>query len=683
MWIVISRQRWGLPFKINDPISCFLGGNVKFYTTICISYAFGSTSWMVGPALSYGQENQLIDLYRQNSQSCLTGLTFGGMSKRIIILSLLSILAGRSPLAGQDNDSVLQYIATVRTWKDSPARDSALSYNYNFLAEAYSGKKDSLALLYIDSLSMLVPVSKWNKAEGMLWRAWGKYHDRRGEFEAALDAYSRAISSLEKNKDQSDLLAYTYILKAFVLNNNGMQDECNQTLEQIRPLAEKLPNKNFLAWILDCYGDHHFYSSFGHQDFQKALQYYQQVETLLPSLRNKMIIADNAHGLAGCYARLGDEDKADYYRSKALDTAKVYGLHSVIFAVYGDQADVYEEKGDFSKAITYRLLGLEYAKQSHWIEMESRAERSAAHTFKLSGDFKEALHHFERFKDIEDSLARYQVQTRYHELEVKYQLGQKDLQIAQLKTKNLLLLLYILGSLLAGGGLFLAYYQWTNNKLKRQNEELYTKNLEIQTALTEGQNMERKRMAIELHDHINAKIAATKWMLETINTPEKSPEEQLTIHRLVDSLSDIYEDVRFISHNLVPKDIETKSLAVLIQQLIDKLNHNQRIQFELKVYGNDPGLHIDIKIQAYALIMELVNNIIRHSHCQHAWVTVAFISNLVHITIKDDGRGFDPNLVGSGTGLKNLEGRVKGLEGTMQILTGIGEGTLVEIKLPV
>ena len=604
------------------------------------------------------------------------------MSIRIIIIGLVW-LAGQYPLAGQDLDSVRDLLSKARAWHDSAARDSALSYGYSFLAEAYSGKEDSLALLYIDSLGQLAADSKWMYTEGLLWRARGKYHDRRGEFEAALDNYSLAITSFEKNKDQSDLLAYTYILKAFVLNNNGLQEECNRTLEQIRPLAEKLPNKNFLAWILDCYGDHHFYSSFGHQDFPKALQYYQQVEALLPAVRNKMIHADNAHGLAGCYLRLGEEEKAEYYRNKALDTAKAYNLHSVIFAVYGDQADVYEEKGDFTKAIEYRLLSLEYAKQSHWIEMESRAEKSAAFTFKLSGDFKSALQHFERSKDIEDSLARYQVQKSYHELEARYNLGQKDLQITRLKTNNLLLLLYILGGLIAGGGLFLAYYQRTNKKLVRQNEQLYSKNLEIQTALTEGQNIERKRMAIELHDHINAKIAATKWMLETLNTPEKSSEEQLVIHRLVDSLSDIYEDVRFISHNLVPKDIETKTLAALIQQLVDKLNHNQRIHFDLIVSGEDPGLHIDIKIQAYTIIMELVNNIIRHSQCQQARVKLTFEPNVVYLSVYDDGIGFDSFQIGSGTGLKNLEDRVKGLHGTIQITSGNGEGTFVEIRLPV
>jgi tetratricopeptide (TPR) repeat protein len=267
----------------------------------------------------------------------------------------------------QGTDDAKVRLQGIHRQPASIEKDSALTYEYNFLAEAYSGQQDSLASLYVDSLRRLNAVSSWKKTEGLYLRAQGKYHDRRGEFQQALEKYTQAIESLEKNGDQSEFVAYAYILKAFVLNNNGLAEDCLMTLEQIRPLAEKLSNKNYLAWIIDCYGDQYFYSSFGHQDFKKALEYYLQVEQLLPQVKNLMIKADNAHGLAGCYIRLGDLENAFKYRNLALDIAKANHLHSVIFAVYGDMADVYEEKGNFDEAIKYRMLGLDYARQTHWI----------------------------------------------------------------------------------------------------------------------------------------------------------------------------------------------------------------------------------------------------------------------------------------------------------------------------
>ncbi len=596
----------------------------------------------------------------------------------VFFLSILII----QQVCAQGLDEAKARLAAIHQQPASIEKDSALSYEYNYLAEAYSNQQDSTALLYIDSLKRLNAVSSWKKTEGLYLRAQGKYHDRRGEFQQALEKYTQAIESLEKNGDKSDFVAYAYILKAFVLSNNGLVEDCKKTLEQIRPLAEKLPNKNFLAWIIDWYGDSYFYPSFGHQDIKKALGYYLQVEQLLPEVKNLMIKADNAHCLAGCYIRLGDQENALKYRNLALDISKANHFDSVIFAVYGDMADVYEGKGDFDEAIKYRLLSLDYARQTHWIEMEARAESNAAYTYKSAGDFKNALLHLEQMKTIEDSLARFNVQSKYHELEIKYESGKKDLEIQQLKARNLQLYLYIALALLAGGVLFLFYYFKTNKKLVAQNLELLHKNQEIQLALTEGQNIERKRMAIELHDNINAKIAAAKWVLETINTPDKTEDEKKVIDRLVETMSDIYEDVRFISHNLVPKELETKNLSEIIRQLVQNLNQNQKISFQLEVEGNDDNLDVGLKLQCYAMTMELINNIIKHSGCRHALIRMQFHPDELMIQVEDDGKGFDPETIATGVGLKNITTRIHSLRGKLSFGNTPGKGSAISIFIP-
>ncbi|MEP6646361.1 MAG: sensor histidine kinase [Saprospiraceae bacterium] len=605
------------------------------------------------------------------------------MKKLILINSFfISCWLCNGTAIGQGIDTTLLILQKTHSLPSSFTKDSALVYQYDYLAEAYAGQKDSLSLLYIDSIRQKLTTSLWNKTEGLYFRAIGKYHDRRGEFEEALNNYTQAIESLEKNGDKSGLVVFAYVLKAFVLNNNGMQDECNAMLEKIRPLAEKLANKNCLAWILDCYGDHYFYPAFHQQDFNKALAYYLQVEALLPQVTNIQIKADNAHGLGGTYMRLGNEEKGLYYNNLALEISKKNKLNIVTFSVYGDIADVYEEKGNFTEAIRYRMLSLDYAKQTKWIEMEGRAERNAAYTYKSAGDFKNALLHFEAMNSIEDSLSRFEVQKRYHELEAKYESGKKDFQIQRLKAENLQLGLYVLAALLIGGFLFLLYYQKNNKKLLQHNAALFKKNIEIQMALTEGQNIERKRMAIELHDNINAKIAAAKWVLETINTPDKPIEEQNLINRLVETMSDIYEDVRFISHNLVPKDIENKNLTEIFQQLIENLNHNQKIRFTFMHQGADPGLDNSLKLHCYAMIMELINNIIRHSGCRNATISLQYIENQCIIHIEDDGKGFDPDTIRTGTGLKNLQSRVKSVNGAIVIGNGSEQGTSILITIP-
>ena len=561
-------------------------------------------------------------------------------------------------------------------------RDSILIHNYNYLAEAYSGRGDSLALLYIDSLEMLLGSTEWDKAAGLYHRAIGKYHDRRGEFQQALDSYTRAVEEFNAIGDESAYLVYTSILKAFVLNNNGLPDDCERELAIIQPIAEKLENKNYLAWIIDAFGDHYFYSGFGKQDIPRALDYYLEVEAILPGVSNNMIIADNAHCLSGCYLRLGDEPRALEYRDKALAIAKEHNLHSVTFAVYGDLAEVYELQGNYAEAIRYRELSLEYARQTHWIEMEARAEVNIANTYKLAGDFENALMHFEQLKTIEDSLERHRVQMRYSELEALYESKEKDLEIQSLRAANMRMILGILAGLIFLGGIVIIYIQSLNRRLRNQNIALRQKNLEIQAALTEGQNLERKRMAIELHDNINAKIAATKWMVESITFEQKTEEEQAMLNRLVNSIEEIYKDVRFISHNLVPKEIEEKPLEELIGELLTNLNQNQKIHFTFQATGSPGALNNSVKLQAYSILMELINNTLKHSDCKEASVTIDYTSNEIQLKVRDDGKGFDPKADYAGAGLKNVRARVENIHSTIDIDSGSNEGTSIMISIP-
>lgn len=585
-------------------------------------------------------------------------------------------------MPGQGIDNALTHLRQAYAQPASVERDSVVMHNGNYLAEAYSGGNEELARQYIDTIKDVALRSEWPKAMGLYYRALGKLYDRRGNFREALEYYTQAIDAFKAAGDRSAYLVYTTILKAFVLNNNGLTDDCRLLLEEIQPLAEALENKNYLAWILDNYGDHSFYPAYGRIDYRQALEHYKEVEAILPGVTNMMIIADNAHGLAGCYLRLGEEQLAATYQEKALAIAKEHGLHSVIFAVYGYMADVYEGKGEFDKAIENRLLSLDYARQTDWIEMEARAQSNIAYTYKAAGEFEKALHHFEILHTIEDSLSRYDVQARYGELEAKYQAGQKDLEIEALKLRNLRLMRNVLILVLLGGLLFLAYYLWVNRKLRQQNVDLQRKNAEIQAALIQGQNQERRRMSLELHDNINAKIAATKWMLETLQSEDRPENEQNLITTLINSVTEIYEDVRFISHNLVPKDVATRSLDEIFEQLVDNLNHNQRIHFTLATTGTPPGLDEVVKMHAYSVVMELVNNVMRHSGSENATISLTCDNQSLVISVHDDGRGFDPDAAHSGMGLKNVRGRAQSLHGSMHAQPAEDRGTVITVTLP-
>jgi two-component system, NarL family, sensor kinase len=580
-------------------------------------------------------------------------------------------------------DSLIARQSALKQQKSSPGRDTLLVTTLNLLTERLFNQNDPRAPAYLDSLRQLTAAVKWPKGEGLYLRAVGKSYDVKGKYTEAFNAYTKAIAALERAGGDPYDLTYTYVLAAFVLNNNGMPQRCIEYLQKARPLAEKNENTNNLCWILDYFGDYNYYDSFGVKNYRKALSYYKQVEALLPRATSPNLKADNPHCLANVYYKLGYEQLADQYRDKALTIARQYDNRVVIFAIYADLAEIAEEKGQYEKAIDYRRKSLEFATASGWREMQSRAENYLYQAYKKAGDYKSALDYLEMHRTHEDSMQRYQVQQKYDELRASYDAEKREIQIKELENKSLTQARNFLIILLLSGAGLMAYAVWTNRRLKGKNEQLTNKNREIEEALARGQTMERKRMASELHDNLNTKIAAVRWRLEALGGRGWAPSDQKIIGDVLEMIDDVYGDIRLISHNLVPEELETKGLKAAIQKLVGKLKGNDKVLFSFVFDGQDRRLNTAVEYQLYTIVLELVNNIIKHAEARHAWISLTYQSSRVILTVTDDGKGFKPPTPGlEGVGLRNIQTRVEQLKGTWQV-ESMPQHTRITVEIPV
>ncbi|MEZ4900889.1 MAG: sensor histidine kinase [Spirosomataceae bacterium] len=597
----------------------------------------------------------------------------------LFYLTTLCLTQAQNPLL----DSLIH---EIDTWQLKPAslqRDTNIVLSLSLLTERSFNSNDTRKDFFLDSLKRFTQKVNWPKGHGLYERALGKKNDVQGNHTQALKHYDKAIQLLKKAGGDPYELSYGYVLAAFVLNNNGLTNKCLEYLNQALPYAKAAKNKNNLCWIYDFLGDYNYYDFFGIRNYPKALYYYKEVEKNMPFTTSPSLKADNPHGLANVYMKLGDEKRANQYRDKALKIAKALNNRVVIFATYADLADVYEQKQAYAKAIEYRKASLDYARQSGWKEMESRAENYIATTYKLAGDYKNALKYFEAHKAHEDSLGRFSVQKAYNELQVKYEAEKKESQIQALqnesltKTRNFLLGISLLGILLT------AYIFWSNRSLKSKNEELNRKNKEIEEALLKGQTIERKRVASELHDNLNTKIAALRWRLEAMNTAVY-PEADQKIHTSVlQTLEDVYADIRLISHNLLPAELETHGMAIALQKLTEKLNANTKTQFHLVTKNLTQRLDPKIEYQLYSIALELVNNVLKHAQAQQVWLSLSQTEGNVTLTVSDDGVGFQKGVNSTGVGLRNISSRVESLRGHWHTDSKPNAGTKVTIEVPV
>ncbi|GAB3962072.1 hypothetical protein GCM10028805_62300 [Spirosoma harenae] len=218
-------------------------------------------------------------------------------------------------------------------------------------------------------------------------------------------------------------------------------------------------------------------------------------------------------------------------------------------------------------------------------------------------------------------------------------------------------------------------------ELKLANDQLRAKNREIEEALLRGQTLERKRMAADLHDSLGGLLAAIKTSLSALNPAKMGDREQQIYHNLLNMSKEAFAEIRYLSHNLQPDELEKQGLSEALTRLVHKLNISQKIEFHLE-NAELPRLGKTAEFNLYSICIELCSNIIRHSQATEATILFKRFNNELNMIVKDNGCGMNP-ADASGMGLHNIQARMDLIQGRYEIHSGPSEGTTFIFILPV
>ena len=202
---------------------------------------------------------------------------------------------------------------------------------------------------------------------------------------------------------------------------------------------------------------------------------------------------------------------------------------------------------------------------------------------------------------------------------------------------------------------------------------------------------ERRRIAIEIHDSLNATLISIRlWAADIASKAaagESSAEIEAIAARISATTDDLYSSTRSIVKRLRPEIIDTLGFRGAVEEIVR--HYDQVIpgcQFELRADPNFPKLHGQLAITAYRLTQEALSNVVKHSHATHAYVALNtnLIKKSVQIIIADNGCGFDiKTKPTAGFGLIGMRERVMAADGILAIDKNMsGIGTRITIKLP-
>ena len=227
-------------------------------------------------------------------------------------------------------------------------------------------------------------------------------------------------------------------------------------------------------------------------------------------------------------------------------------------------------------------------------------------------------------------------------------------------------------------------------ELKQANEQLRAKNREIEDALLTGQTQERKRVAADLHDNLGGLISAIRMSLSALNPGHLNEREQQVYQNLLHMTKEAYAEVRHLSHNLQPDELEKQGLGYALNRLFDKLNQNQPVQFQVEL-GELLRLDKGIEFHLYSICLELCTNILKHSGATKATIQFRRFEKELNMIVNDNGRGMEtgptadvmPTLtVMAGMGLRNIQARTEAMQGRLEVYSEGNEGTTFFFILP-
>ncbi len=242
---------------------------------------------------------------------------------------------------------------------------------------------------------------------------------------------------------------------------------------------------------------------------------------------------------------------------------------------------------------------------------------------------------------------------------------------------------YIWEIILSAIAVNIRFSRYKTDKETYQNE-LLNQQKEFNARLIEAQEEERKKIAQYLHDGVGQQLTGIKLGFQKISDQVKNKEwpQKHTLNNLVKVADLSIQEVRSLSHDLMPKALLALGLYEAISDLLEQSLGQTNIQYSLERFGSSDRIGSKIEITLYRICQELITNIIKHSNAKE--VHFQLINNGRHIVllVEDDGIGMEKKQ-DIGIGIQNISDRLAALNGEKNIQsTNENSGLLITIKIP-
>jgi signal transduction histidine kinase len=399
--------------------------------------------------------------------------------------------------------------------------------------------------------------------------------------------------------------------------------------------------------------------------------------------------------LGAIYYQLDEYEKAKEYLIEARKVTKASGYMNLYSMVLTNLSVIFHKEKDYEKELIYLKESETLAKKTGNYQTLSVIANNMMFVYALESDMKNVRRYAKRYRNAIDSLYKIEQNKKIFEIETKYETSKKELEIARQKelvfTQRIHTVVAIILVILLSVILFMYVQRLKSQKLlytnqKELNEEkvrnlLDAHKLQKIKAYVDGQNKERERISKDLHDGIGGNLAAIKMRLNRVKN--RLPSE---LEPIITSVDSAYNEIRSISHDLMPKNINHLYFTDLMKELVG-FSTGKDIEYKYYIHPEKKlnGISESLQLTIYRIIQELITNINKHAQATEVSINIAVHeeSNIVNMIVEDNGSGFNAKKNNSGVGLRSIKQRISNNNGLIKIDSNYGIGTVICIELPI
>lgn len=488
-------------------------------------------------------------------------------------------------------------------------------------------------------------------------------YQKSGLYQEAIDLYDECIKYFSQNDRDTIHLAKVYYDLSHVYHEKGDVEKRMECLNKAEKLNAKAPYP------------------------------YLKYDILLERIKS--------------YESLNEIDSAIYIVNSIIEESLAADYLGGVSQGYYEMARLEKTRSNYSKALAAAKKSKDYLIYTPYDTHRRNLLRLLADLYNYTNNHSQAYFYENQYSVLNDSILTKEKIQSSNNLTLKYQLNEKNSDIklleieknyAENRNNQQRRMLYLLSA-----GLFLLllliyfivnfYRQKMKSEdiIRQQDEKINVqrlKELEDQyqinnlQSMIEGQEIERERIARDLHDSLGGLLSAVKLQFDSVQTKNEEIgelKEYTTANKMLDLA---VEEVRSISQNLQPGSLSRMGLIPALRDLFNRFDGDTYPDVDFQTYDVPEKIDNMIALSIYRIIQELYYNTIKHAQATEVLLQINRDGDELIIQFEDDGIGYDPeNLKRKGMGLENIRSRIQYLKGDMEVDAMPDEGTSVLLNL--